>query len=88
MIWINNISKRFGKLQVLDDVTLTCNKGECIALIGPNGCGKTTLIKTILGMVVADKGNILFNAKSIEYAVNPSPTLPLKMEGSEFQFWE
>lgn len=65
MIWINNISKRFGKLQVLDDVTLTCNKGECIALIGPNGCGKTTLIKTILGMVVADKGDILFNAKSI-----------------------
>ena len=56
MIWINNISKRFDKLQVLDDVTLTCNKGECIALIGPNGCGKTTLIKTILGMVVADKG--------------------------------
>jgi len=30
----------------------------------------------------------LFNAKSIEYTVNPSPTLPLKMEGSEFQFWE
>ena len=65
MIWINNISKRFGKLQVLDDVSLTCNKGECIALIGPNGCGKTTLIKTILGMVMPDKGDILFNARSI-----------------------
>lgn len=65
MIEIQNLSKRFGKLQVLHDVSLKLNKGECVALIGPNGCGKTTLIKSILGMVVPDSGTILFNQKNI-----------------------
>jgi Cu-processing system ATP-binding protein len=65
MIEIKNISKKFGKLEVLNNVNLTFNKGECIALIGPNGCGKTTLIKSILGMVIPTKGDILFDQKSI-----------------------
>jgi Cu-processing system ATP-binding protein len=43
MIEINNLSKSFGKLKVLNSVNLSCKQGECIALIGPNGCGKTTL---------------------------------------------
>ena len=50
---------------MLHDVSLSCKKGECIALIGPNGCGKTTLIKSILGMVLTDEGFINFNGKSI-----------------------
>lgn len=66
MINISGLQKTFGKLKVLDDITLQCNKGECIALIGPNGCGKTTLIKSILRMVIPDKGEILFNGKSIK----------------------
>ncbi|HQV36358.1 MAG TPA: ABC transporter ATP-binding protein [Flavobacterium sp.] len=65
MIEIKNLTKKFGKLNVLHDVSLSCKKGECIALIGPNGCGKTTLIKSILGMVLTDEGFINFNGKSI-----------------------
>lgn len=65
MIKIEKISKRFGKLSVLNSIDLFLNKGECIALIGPNGCGKTTLIKIILGMVIPDIGNILVNNESI-----------------------
>ena len=65
MIEIKNLTKKFGKLNVLQNVSLSCKKGECIALIGPNGCGKTTLIKTILGMVLPDTGSIKFNKKSI-----------------------
>ncbi len=65
MIIANNINKKFGRLQVLKNVSLTCNKGECIGLIGPNGSGKTTLIKSILGMVVADSGFITFNGNNI-----------------------
>lgn len=65
MITLQNINKKFGKLQVLQDVNLKFNAGECIALIGPNGCGKTTLIKSILGMVLPDSGDILFDEKSI-----------------------
>ncbi len=65
MINIRNLNKKFGKLEVLKSVSLSCKSGECIALIGPNGCGKTTLIKSILGMVLPDKGSIEFNGKSI-----------------------
>ena len=65
MIEIKDINKKFGKLEVLKNVNISCKKGECIALIGPNGCGKTTLIKSILGMVIPDKGAIEFNGKSI-----------------------
>ncbi|HEY5390746.1 MAG TPA: ATP-binding cassette domain-containing protein, partial [Hanamia sp.] len=43
MISAKNITKKFGKLKALDDVSVAFSKGECIALLGPNGCGKTTL---------------------------------------------
>lgn len=65
MISIRDLNKKFGKLEVLKSVDLNCNNGECIALIGPNGCGKTTLIKSVLGMVVPDNGVITFDGKSI-----------------------
>lgn len=65
MIIANNVSKNFGKLRALDNVSVTCNKGQCIALIGPNGSGKTTFIKSILGMIVPDSGFITFNGKNI-----------------------
>ncbi|HRG59422.1 MAG TPA: ABC transporter ATP-binding protein [Bacteroidia bacterium] len=66
MIEIKEISKSFGKLNVLNNINLQLNAGQCIALIGPNGCGKTTLIKSILGMVLPNKGEILFQKKSIK----------------------
>ena len=65
MISIKNISKHFGKLTALNNISTTCDRGECIALIGPNGSGKTTLIKSILGMVLPDSGSITFNGKNI-----------------------
>ncbi len=64
MIIATNVTKQFSKLKALNDVSLNCNKGECIALIGPNGSGKTTLIKCILGMVMPDSGFITFNGKN------------------------
>lgn len=65
MIQIDHISKKFGKLKALNNVNLSFEKGECLALIGPNGCGKTTLIKSILGMVIPSEGKILFDGKDI-----------------------
>ncbi|MGJ7033282.1 ABC transporter ATP-binding protein [Niabella hirudinis] len=65
MITIKEINKRFGKLQALDKVSLQLNSGECVALVGPNGCGKTTLIKTILGMVRPDAGTVLFKEEDV-----------------------
>jgi len=70
MITIQNLTKKFGKFTALNNISLSLEKGECIALIGPNGCGKTTLIKAILGMIVPNEGDIFFQNKSIknEYA--------------------
>lgn len=65
MIIASNVTKTFGRLKALDNVSVTCNKGQAIALIGPNGSGKTTLIKTILGMVVPDSGFITFDKHNI-----------------------
>lgn len=66
MIEIKNISKQFGKLDVLKSVNLNLEKGECVALIGPNGCGKTTLIKSILGMVIPTQGEIKVKGQTIK----------------------
>ena len=66
MIIATSISKKFGSLPALNNFSVTCNKGECIALIGPNASGKTTFIKTVLGMVVCDSGFITFNGSNIK----------------------
>lgn len=65
MIIATNVTKKFGRLTVLNDISTTCNKGQSISLIGPNGSGKTTFIKCLLGMVVPDSGFITFNQQNI-----------------------
>ena len=66
MIAIKELNKSFGKFQVLNNINLSCQKGECIALIGPNGCGKTTIIKSILGMVLPNSGTITIDRINIK----------------------
>lgn len=65
MIECRSVSRKFGVLKALDEVSFQAQAGECIALIGPNGSGKTTLIKSLLGMVIPDSGEIYVNGKSI-----------------------
>lgn len=65
MIRIENLKKRFKRLQALDNINALFNKGEVISLIGPNGSGKTTLIKSILGTVKVDDGSIYVNGQPI-----------------------
>ncbi|HET9057741.1 MAG TPA: ABC transporter ATP-binding protein [Chitinophagaceae bacterium] len=67
MIIATNVTKTFGKLKALDDVSITCNRGQGISLIGANGSGKTTLIKCLLGMVMPDSGFITFNNENIAH---------------------
>lgn len=65
MIRIENLKKRFKKLQALDDINVLFSKGQVVSLIGPNGSGKTTLIKSILAMVKPDSGTIYVDSKPI-----------------------
>ncbi|MFN8417157.1 MAG: ABC transporter ATP-binding protein [Cytophagaceae bacterium] len=64
-IEIVNLSKYFGKKEVLKNISLTLNKGEVTAILGPNGSGKSTLMKSILGLVNPDQGQIIINNQSI-----------------------
>jgi len=61
MLTIDRISKKFGKLKVLDQISVAFSSGQTVSLVGPNGSGKTTLIKCILGLVLPDVGNIIVN---------------------------
>lgn len=66
MIEIKNLTKKFNKFTALNDVNLSFKNGHSIALIGPNGCGKTTLIKCILGLNVVEDGDVLVDEKSVK----------------------
>lgn len=65
MISLKKINKNFGKLRALTDVNLDMAIGKSYALVGPNGSGKTTFIKSILGLVIPSSGEIIFDGKSI-----------------------
>ena len=65
MIQVENLYKKFGKVEVLKGLDLTIKSGGIFAVLGPNGSGKTTLIKSVLGMVIPNKGNISINNRNI-----------------------
>lgn len=52
---VSNISKTFGKMKVLDNVSFTADQGDMIALIGPSGSGKSTLLRHLSALVKSDK---------------------------------
>ncbi len=66
MIEFKDVHKKYGKLEVLKGVSFTIKDGGIIAILGPNGSGKTTSMKSFLGMVIPTKGDIFFNGKSIK----------------------
>lgn len=66
MIELKEVSKNFGITQALDNVNLKLGSEQCIGLIGPNACGKTTMIKSILSIVIPTSGDILIDNKSIK----------------------
>ena len=65
LVQFNNISKFFGKVIALKDVTMKLKKGEIMCLLGDNGAGKSTLIKTLAGVHKPDEGEIIFEDKKI-----------------------
>ena len=65
-IRIVNVTKKFGDLEAVKDVTLEVKTGEFFTLLGPSGCGKTTLLRSIAGFNQPEKGEIYFDAKRVD----------------------
>ncbi len=64
MIKISNVTKRFGKLSVLNDISLDVNQGEVISIIGPSGSGKSTLLRCLVNLEEIDQGLIEVQGKT------------------------
>ena len=65
---LENISKSFGAINALNDVSLSINPGEVLGLMGDNGAGKSTLIKIIAGNFKPTSGSLIFNEQKVEFA--------------------
>jgi branched-chain amino acid transport system ATP-binding protein len=65
LLTLEHVSRRFGGLNAVDDVSIEASEGEILGLIGPNGAGKTTLINLITGVHPATSGRVLFEGQDI-----------------------
>jgi len=60
LVSLRNITKKFGQLKAVDDVSILIEEGDFFTLLGPSGCGKTTLLRTVAGFYNPDAGDIYF----------------------------
>ena len=65
LLELKNVSVNYGSIRALKEINLTVDKGEIITLIGANGAGKSTIMKTIMGLKRCDQGTITFNGDNI-----------------------
>ncbi len=65
LLQANNVSKHFGGVKALRDVTLSIRQGEIYGLIGPNGAGKTTFFNCLTGLYIPDGGGFVFDGKAL-----------------------
>lgn len=71
MLEVENISVHYGMIQAVKGISFEVKEGEIVSLIGANGAGKTTILRTISGLVRPSKGTILFEGKNIEKETSP-----------------
>lgn len=97
MLHIRNLSKHFGTKKAVDDVSFSINNGEIFSLIGPNSSGKTTIVKSIVGLLSYDEGSIEINGhnvtqepektKKITGYIPDEPSIWPYMTGEEFLYF-
>jgi ABC-2 type transport system ATP-binding protein len=65
LIEADGLSKKFGKVQALSELTLTLPAGEPVAILGPNGAGKTTFIRMVATLIAPDRGTLVVNGRDV-----------------------
>ncbi|GGG19340.1 ABC transporter ATP-binding protein [Paenibacillus abyssi] len=83
-IQVDNISKRFGSLEVLKNVTIDLKQGEFAAIVGPSGCGKSTVLRMIAGLDTPTEGHVTANQKPIK---DPDPSRVLIFQEHALYPW-
>jgi ABC-2 type transport system ATP-binding protein len=97
MLELKNVTKKFGNLTAVDNLTLTIPEGEFFGFLGPNGAGKTTTIKMIVGLFTPTTGEIFVNGYNIvtspreaKHSIGYVPDIPFlyeKLTGREFLYF-
>ena len=87
MIKIDNISKWYGPVQVLNNCSVTISKGDVVVVCGPSGSGKSTLIKTVNGLEPVQQGKIFVDGTELQAPTTNLPQLRAKV-GMVFQHFE
>src|SRR5574340_1401319 len=75
LLEIRNVTRRYGALTAVEDVSFTVEAGEFFTLLGPSGCGKTTLLRMIAGFEAPDAGQILLDG--VDLADTPAEKRPV-----------
>lgn len=60
-----NVNAGYGRVQILNDLSFEVKRGEVYGVIGPNGCGKTTMFNALIGLIIPTQGEIMFDGKNI-----------------------
>ena len=63
---VRGLHVRFGRQQVLRDISLTVPRGQTLAIIGESGCGKTVLLKTLIGLIHPQQGSVEFDGQRLD----------------------
>ena len=69
MLELSHLSKRYGALEALHDLSFTVKPGEIFGFVGANGAGKTTTMRVVLGVLEADSGSVIWDGAPITFAV-------------------
>ena len=72
MLELSGLSKRFGSLQALDDLSLSLDRGEIVGFVGANGAGKSTTMRIVMGVLHADAGTVTWKGAPVDAAIRRS----------------
>ena len=61
----NNVNAGYGRVRILNDLSFEVKKGEVYGVIGPNGCGKTTMFNALIGLIMPTQGEIIYDGKNV-----------------------
>ncbi|MBI4978937.1 MAG: ABC transporter ATP-binding protein [Spirochaetes bacterium] len=84
-IEVKNVTKRFGAVAAVNDVSFTVNPGELFFLLGPSGCGKTTMLRMLAGLESPDSGTVIINGRDVTDA--PAYTRDTPMVFQNYALW-